>query len=61
MEANGQDARFIDQVFSRADTFDFSGSMRCTSPGEGQFTAVALEMDLGNRIFTTLPVVPVIP
>ena len=27
--------------------------------GEGLFSAVALEMDPGNRIFTTLPVVPV--
>ena len=26
---------------------------------EGLFSAVALEMDPGNRIFTTLPVVPV--
>ena len=27
--------------------------------GRGLFSAVALEMDPGNRIFTTLPVVPV--
>ena len=32
---------------------------RCDAVGEGLFTAVALEMDPGNRIFTTLPVVPV--
>ena len=26
----------------------------------GKFTAVALEMDPGNRIFTTLPMVPIL-
>ena len=36
-------------------------SVRCSSPEEGLFTAVALELDAGNRIFTTLPVVPVLP
>ena len=60
MEANGQTAWLIDQTFPSADTFDFLRSVRCTSPGEGLFTAVALEMDPGNHIFTTLPVVPVI-
>ena len=33
--------------------------MRCTAPGEGMFTGVAVELDAANRIFTTLPVVPV--
>ncbi len=33
--------------------------MRCDAVREGLFTAVALEMDPGNRIFATLPVVPV--
>ena len=42
-----------------ADTSDFAGSVRCDAVGEGLFSAVALEMDPGNRIFTTLPVVPV--
>ena len=37
------------------------GLVRCDAVGEGRFTAVALEMDPGNRIFTTLPVVPVVP
>ena len=59
LAANGQDARFIDQMFTGTDTSDFSGSVRCAATGEGLFTAVALEMDPGNRIFTTLPVVPV--
>ena len=31
--------------------------MRCTAPG--LFTGIAVELDEGNRIFTTLPVVPV--
>ena len=61
LEANGQDARFIEEVFTRTDTSDFVGSVRCTAPaeGEGMFTGVAVELDAGNRIFTTLPVVPV--
>ena len=57
--ANGQDARFIDQMFPRTDTSDFVGSVRCTAPEGGRFTGVAVELDAANRIFTTLPVVPV--
>ena len=61
LAANGQDARFIQEVFTLADTSDFVGSVRCTVPaeGEGMFTGVAVEIDEGNRILTTLPVVPV--
>ena len=57
LAANGQEARFIEEVFTRTDTSDFAGSVRCTAPG--RFTGVAVELDAGNRIFTTLPVVPV--
>ena len=59
LEANGQTAWLIDQAFPGADTSDFTGSVRCDAVGQGLFSAVALEMDPGNRIFTTLPVVPV--
>ena len=59
LAANGQTAWFIDAAFPGTDTSDFSGSVRCTATGEGLFSAVALELDPGNRIFTTLPVVPV--
>ena len=59
LEANGQTSWLIDQEFPAADTSDFAGSVRCDAVGEGLFSAVALEMDPGNRIFTTLPVVPV--
>ena len=59
LEANGQDAQFIEQMFTNADTFDFVGSVRCTAPEEGVFTGVAVELDADNRIFTTLPVIPV--
>ena len=52
-----QETRFIEEVFTRTDTSDFAGSVRCTAPG--RFTGVAVEFDAGNRIFTTLPVVPV--
>ena len=57
LAANGQEAQFIEQMFTNADTSDFVGSVRCTAPG--LFTGVAVELDDGNRIFTTLPVVPV--
>ncbi len=59
LEANGQEARYIEELFPRTDTSDFVGSVRCTAPGEGAFTGVAVELDAGNGIFTTLPVVPV--
>ena len=59
LEANGQSSWFIDGAFPRTDTSDFVGSVRCTAPGEGMFTGVAVELDAVNRIFTTLPVVPV--
>ena len=35
------------------------GLVRCTAEGVAQFTGMALELDAGNRIFTTLPVVEV--
>ena len=40
-------------------TSDALFPVRRQAVGEGRFSAVALEMDPGNRIFTTLPVVPV--
>ena len=60
LAANGQDSRFIDEVFPTADTSEFVGSVRCLTPEPGRFSAVALELDGINRIFTTLPVVPVV-
>ena len=57
LQANGQDGRFIEEVFTRTDTSDFVGLVRCTA--EGEFTGVAVELDAANGIFTTLPVVPV--
>ena len=59
LEANGQTSWLIDQAFPAADTSDFTGSVRCDAVGEGLFSAVALEMDPGTRIFATVPVVPV--
>ena len=57
--ANGQDARFIEELFTATDTTDFVGSVRCTVPAGESFTGVAVELDSDNRIFTTRPVVPV--
>ena len=58
LEANGQTSWLIDQAFPAAATSDFTGSVRCDAVGEGRFSAVALEMDPGTRVFTTLPLVP---
>ncbi len=57
LQVNGQDGRFIEEVFTRTDTSDFVGLVRCTA--EGEFAGVAVELDAANGIFTTLPVVPV--
>ena len=63
LAANGQESQYIEEMFTftGADVSDFVGSVRCTVPaeGEGMFTGVAVEIDVGNRILTTLPVVPV--
>ena len=59
LAANGQSSWFINAAFPAADTSDFTGSMRCDAAETGQFSAVALEMDPGTRIFTTLPMGPV--
>ena len=44
---------------THTDTLDFMESVCCAAPGEGMFTGVAMKLDAGNRIFTTLPVMPV--
>ena len=59
LSANGQEALYIEQMFTSIDTSDFVGSVRCTAPGEGMFTGVAVELDASNQIFTTLPMVPI--
>ena len=59
LEANGQTSWFIEEAFTTTDTSDFLGSVRCTAPGRGRFTAIAVEMDAAQRIFSTLSVVPV--
>ena len=59
LEANGQDGRFIEEVFTTTDTTDFVGLVRCTAPAGKLFVGVAVELDAGNGIFTTLPVLPV--
>ena len=59
LKTKGQDGRFIHEVFTRTDTSNFVGSVRCTAPEGRLFTGVAVELDADNRIFTTLPLVPV--
>ena len=57
LAAYGQEAQFIEEMFTTTDTSNFVGLVRCTAPG--RFTGIAVELDAGNRIFTTLPVMPV--
>ncbi len=59
LDSHGQTAQFIHELFAQTVTSDFVGSVRCTATDDGRFTGLALEMDANNRIFTTLPVVPV--
>ena len=54
LAANGQEAQFIEEMFTTTDTSNFVGLVRCTGPG--RFTGLAVELDATNRIFTTLPV-----
>ena len=59
LASNGRTSWFIDQAFPATDTSDFMGSICCDAVGQGLFSAVALKIDPGARIFTTLPVVEV--
>ena len=60
LEANGQRSWFLEDEFPMTDTTDFAGTVRCTGAAEkGRYTGLAVEVDAANRIFTTLPVVPV--
>ena len=59
LEANGQTSWLIDAAFPGTDTSVFAGSVRCDAVGDGLFSAVALEMDPGTRVFLTLPLFPV--
>ena len=57
LEGNGQTSWTIDEAFPASDTSDFLGTVHCTAPRK--FTAIAVEMDAGNGIFTTLPILQV--
>ena len=59
LEANGQTSWFIEEVFTATDTSDFLGSVRCSVSVSRRFTAIAVETDAAQRIFTALPVVEV--
>ena len=45
LAGNGQSSKFINEIFSSANTDDFEGSVHCTAPAGMMFTGVALEMD----------------
>ena len=46
LAANGQEAQFIEEMFTTTDTSNFVGLVRCTGPG--RFTGVAVELDAGG-------------
>lgn len=46
-------------ILIQNDTSDFVESVRCMAPEGERFTDVALTMDEGNKILTTLPAAPV--
>lgn len=58
LAGNGQDARFLHELFPEADTDDFEGSAHCQAAAGDRFIGVALELDLNHRVFTTMPAVP---
>ena len=57
LEANGQTSWFIDEAFPAVDTSAFVGAVHCDVSGRSRFTAIAVETDADQRIFTALPVV----
>ena len=59
LEANGQASWFIEEAFPMTDTSDFLGSVRCSAAGRRKFTAIAIETDAAQGIYTTLPVMSV--
>ncbi len=54
--SNGRFSLFLEQLFPDADTSDFAGTVVITA--DGGFSAIVVEFDAANGIFTTLPVVP---
>lgn len=52
----GREARFVDEIFGDLFGTEFSGTVEIDA---GQDTFVALALEQGNGVFTTLPVVPV--
>ena len=59
LPANGQTSWYVDEAFAATATTDSPGLVRCTAPGDGLFTAAALQTDAGNGIFAALPALPV--
>ena len=54
LQVNGQDGRSIEEVFTATGTTDLVGLVKVY--GRGRVCGVAVELDAGNGILTTLPV-----
>ncbi|MBI2823049.1 MAG: hypothetical protein HYX74_12570 [Acidobacteria bacterium] len=62
LPANGHVARFLDELFPRADTTNFQGTLVVTvRTAGGRVAATAIQLGASPGEFTTLPVIPIDP
>ena len=57
LAGNAKIAEFIETLFPNAQTETFTGTI-CVTAQSGQIAVIALELDVVNNVFTTLPVTP---
>ena len=55
LAGNAKIAKFIETLFPDAQTTNFTGTI-CVTAQSGQIAVIALELDVFNNVFTTLPV-----
>jgi hypothetical protein len=57
LPVDGRVSQFIDDIFPDSVGLDYSGTL-VLSCADGSFASIALELDVGAKLFTTLPVSP---
>ncbi len=55
LAGNAKIAKFLEDLFPDAQTTTFTGTI-CVTAQSGQIAVIALELDVVNNVFTTLPV-----
>ncbi len=55
LAGNRRIAEFLEVLFPDAVTTNFTGTI-CVTAQSGQIAVIALELDVSNNVFTTLPV-----